>query len=242
MINIIQSEYVKYKRTFTRKLIIFAPLFTIMIALISPWQFFVNQVYNLWPAIFIPILIALFSSLVAIQEKKAGNYRNLLVHNISPARIWIGKIIVMCIHTLLATLFLIILTIIIFPIVSKENIPLIKIFTAGSIIWLTSLTIVPIQLWAATCKGIFASMSLGFLGLIIGVIVATKSYWVYVPWSYPTRLMCPLMGVGPNALPLKIGDPLLDNSVIPVGIIMSIISLLIFTCITALWFNKREVR
>ncbi len=242
MINIIESEYIKYKRTFTRKLIIIAPIFCILMALCMPWQMFVQQAYSLWAVSLIPIGIALLSTLAGMQEKKAGNYRNLLVHNISPARIWIGKIIVMSIHTLLSIMVLTAEIIIVFLIISKGSIPWVKILESSGIMMLTSIAIIPLQLWVATWGGIFGSTALGFLGLIAGVFAAAKSYWIYVPWSYATRLLCPTLEVGTNGVPLQAGDPFLNASVIPIGIIASIIVLVVFTCITALWFSRREVR
>lgn len=241
MINIIQSEYIKYKRTFTRKLIIIMPLFAIMMALLTPLQFFINQVYNLWAIIFIPIGIALQGTLAVMQEKKAGNCRNLLVHNISPARLWIGKIIVMSIHVLLSILVLTVESIVVFHIVSKEIIPWGRILESAGIMWLTSIVIIPLQLWVATWKGIFASMMFGFLGLGFGLFAVAKSYWIYIPWSYAARLMCPILGVGPNGVALEVGDSLLNPYVIPVGLMVSIIALVVFTISTALWFNKKEV-
>ncbi|UZQ82272.1 hypothetical protein [Thermoanaerobacter sp. RKWS2] len=80
MINIIKSESIKYKRTFTRRLILLAPLFFVIIALpqrffipenyLRPWQLLIDQVYNWWPVIFIPLGTALFATLVDLQEKK----------------------------------------------------------------------------------------------------------------------------------------------------------------------------
>jgi len=252
MINILKSESLKYRRTFTRRIVLLSPLFFIIIALVQvlfmpddfmwPWQLLLSMIYNWWPVIFIPIGIALFAALVALQEKKAGNYRNLRVHNISPAVIWTGKIALMAYHTLLATLILIVVTIISGLIAAGGEIPWAKIFAGGFILWLTSLAVIPLQLWAATWKGTFFSMAMGFAGFIIGVEAAPKEYWIYVPWSWPTRLMCPIIGVHPNGIPLEISDPLYNPSVIPTGVTVAIAALIIFTVITAVWFNKREVR
>ncbi|MGI6125331.1 MAG: lantibiotic immunity ABC transporter MutE/EpiE family permease subunit, partial [Planifilum sp.] len=63
-----------------------------------------------------------------------------------------------------------------------------------------------------------------------------------VPWSWPTRLMAPVVGVHPNGVPLDAGDPLLEPSVIPVGILLGITAFLLFTWITALWFKRKEMR
>lgn len=252
MINIIKSESLKYNRTFTRKLIVFAPLFFVLFALpqklfmpadyIRPWQLLIDLVYSWWPVIFIPLGIALFAALVESQEKKAGNYRSLRAHNISPSSIWVGKITGMAGHTLLATIVLIIAIIISGLVTAGGAIPWLKIFAGGFTIWLVSLSLIPIQLWAATWKGTFFSMAIGFLGLIAGVAAAAKSYWVYVPWSWATRLMCPIIGVHPNGTLLDASDPLKDSSVIPIGIILAIIVFIVSTILTAAWFSKREVK
>lgn len=252
MMNILQSEFLKYKRTFTRRLIVFAPLFFILLALpqklfmpgdyFRPWQLILDLIFNWWPVIFIPMGMALFATLTELQEKRAGNYRGLRTHDVSPARIWIAKVVVMGVHSLLATLVLIASTIISGLITGNGGIPWFEILAGGFTIWIVSLAIIPLQLWAAAWKGTFASMAMGFLGLLAGVMAATKPYWVYVPWSWPTRLMSPIIGVHPNGTLLETGSPLLAASAIPVGIVISIVTLVMFTFITAKWFSRREIR
>jgi len=251
MINILQSEFLKYKRTFTRRLILLAPVFFIIFALpqklfmpesyIRPWQLILDLVFNWWPVVFIPIGLALFAALTESQEKKAGNYRSLRARDISPARLWIAKVIIMGYHTLISTLVLIGSTVISGLITGGGSIPWFKIIAAGLTSWIVSLAIIPLQLWMATWKGTFASLAMGFFGLIAGVIAAPESYWIYIPWSWPTRLMSPIIGVHPNGTLLESTSPLMNASVIPQGIIISIVSLIILTFITAVWFNKREV-
>jgi len=251
MINILQSEFLKYKRTFTRRLILLAPMFFIIVALpqklfmpenyLRPWQLILDLVFNWWPVVFIPIGLALFAALMASQEKKAGNYRSLRVRDISPAHLWIAKIVIMGFHTLISTLVLIGATVISGLITGGGSIPWFKIVAGGFTTWIVSLAIIPLQLWMATWKGTFASIAMGFLGLIAGVVAAPESYWIYVPWSWPIRLMSPIIGVHPNGTLLESTSPLLNASVIPLGLIISIVSLIILTFITAVWFNKREV-
>ena len=251
MMNILQSEFLKYKRTFTRRLILLAPIFFIFMALpqklfmpadyLRPWQLILDLVFNWWPVIFIPMGLALFAALTAAQEKKAGNYRGLRVRDISPAHLWVAKIVIMGFHTLISTLVLIVTTVISGLITGSGSIPWFKIFTGGFATWIVSLAIIPLQLWMATWKGTSASIAMGFLGLIAGVVAAAGPYWIYVPWSWPTRLMSPIIGVHPNGTLLDPASPLLNASVIPKGIIISVVSLLIFTFITAVWFNRRQV-
>jgi len=250
--NGLQSELIKYKRTFTRKLIIFAPLFFVLQALpqklfmpagyLRPWQLITNLVFNWWPVIFLPLGIALFAALVDSQEKKAGNYRSLRSHNTSPFHIWINKVMAMAVHTLLATLVLTISLVLAGIFTAKGAIPWTEIISASIVAWVASLALIPIQLWAATWKGMFFSMAIGFAGMLVGAFAATKPYWIYVPWSWTTRLMCPVVGVHPNGLLLEAADPLRDVSVIPIGIGLSLVVFIVATMITAGWFNNREVK
>lgn len=252
MVNIIQAEYLKFRRTFTRRLAVLAPTFFILFALpqkflmppdyLRPWQLLLDLVYNWWPVLFIPVGMALLAAMTETQEKKAGNYRSLRAHNIAPAAIWIGKIIVMALHTLMATMVLIAAIVISGLITARGNIPWLTILAGGFTVWVVSLAIIPLQLWVATWKGTVASMIMGVLGLMADVVAAAKPYWLFVPWSWPTRLMCPIIGVHPNGVFLEPGDPLRDPAVIPVGISIALVTAVILTLITALWFNKREVR
>lgn len=71
--------------------------------------------------------------------------------------------------------------------------------------------------------------------------MASESYWMYIPWSWGMRLMCPIVGVHPNGVPLEKGSPLLDPSVIPMGIAISIVIFLLLSFATAFWFSRKEV-
>lgn len=251
MIGMIKSEYLKYKRTFSRRLIVSGPLFFILIALlqklfipdgfIKTWQLLLGQVYNWWSVVFIPMGTALFAAMVQLQEKKAGDYRNLHTRDISLPALWAAKVLVMAAHTGLATLVLIAAAVISGLFTAEGNIPWFKITAGGLAMWISSLDLIPLQLWVAVKKGAFASMAVGFLGLAAGVLAAPEPYWIFVPWSKPTRLMCPIIGVHPNGILLEPGDPLLNPSVILPGISAAIVSLIIFTALTAMWFNRREV-
>ncbi|PNT91338.1 lantibiotic immunity ABC transporter MutE/EpiE family permease subunit [Clostridium thermosuccinogenes] len=252
MMNILQSEFLKYKRTFTRRLILLAPMFFIFMALpqklfmpanyLRSWQLILDLVFNWWPVVFIPMGLALFAALTESQEKKAGSYRSLRARDVSPANLWVAKVVIMGFHTLISTLVLIGATVISGLITGDGSIPWFKIFAGGLTTWIVSLAIIPLQLWMAAWKGTFASMATGFLGLIAGVIASAGPYWLYVPWSWPTRLMCPIIGVHPNGTLLESTSSLLNASVIPKGILISLAALVIFTFITAVWFNNREVR
>ena len=172
--------------------------------------------------------------------KKAGNYRALRAHNVSPMTLWVNKIMAMAIYSLLSTLVLVVATIMAGLLSKSGLIPFGQIFIASFVCWLSSLVLIPIQLWAATRNGTFLSMGIGFVGMISGVISAPKIFWIAVPWSWATRLMCPIIGVHPSGVILEAGDSLLDTSVIPIGIVVSLIAFFVVTLLTSVWFDRRE--
>ncbi|MCC0632546.1 lantibiotic immunity ABC transporter MutE/EpiE family permease subunit [Clostridioides sp. ZZV15-6388] len=255
--NGLKSELLKYKRTFMGKLIVFIPIFfalysgitqsTIMKNPLSQssswsWDTLLALVFNTWPLVFLPLGMGLFATLVAGQERKAGNYRTLRAYNVSPMALWINKVMAMAVYTLLSTLVLIVATIISGLFLSEGAIPFGKIIAGGFVCWFVSLTLIPIQLWVATWKGTFSSMGIALVGMMVSVLTAIKSLWFAVPWSWAMRLMCPIVGVHPNGAILETGNPLLDSSVIPVGIIVSMVVFVVITVITGIWFNRREVK
>lgn len=250
--NGLPSELLKYKRTFTRKLIVLAPLFFVLQSLLQklfmpadylrPWQLITNLVFNWWPVIFLPLGMALFAVLVASQEKKAGNYRSLRAHNMAPFSLWVNKVAAMAVHAFLAALVLFISVVLAGLATAEGAVPWAEILMACLVSWLVSLALIPIQLWAATWKGMFFSMAVGFAGMVAGVLAAPKPYWFCLPWSWATRLMCPIIGVQPNGLLLEAADPLRNASVLPVGILLSLLVFIAATAVTAIWFSKREVK
>ena len=250
-----KSELLKYKRTFMWKLIVFCPVFFAAYALITQasfmknpmsgssswaWENLLALVFNWWPFLFLPLGYALFAALAASQEKRSGNYRSLRSHNVQPAFIWINKVAAMSLFSLLSTLVLAAATIIAGLLSGSGAVPIKHIAAACLICWVTSLALIPIQLWAATWKGIFLSMGIGFAGMAAGVLGAPLTLWIAIPWSWATRLMCPIIGIHPNGIILEPGHPLLNTSVIPEGIAVSLAVFLEGLLITALWFNRRE--
>lgn len=252
MSRLLKSEFLKYRRTLTRKLIFFSPLFFVLLALLQklfmpandlrPGELLIAMIYNWWPVLFVPIGMAIFASLIELQEKRAGNYRSLKARHISPVAIWVSKIFVMAIHLLFTTVILILATFLSGIIIAGGNIPLDNVFVAGFVVWITSLALIPLQLWVANGLGTVASIVMGVMGLVLGVIAAPSSYWIYIPWSWSTRLMSPIIGVHPNGTILEPTSPLHDSSVILIGIIISLTTTVIVSWMTAKWFYHREVQ
>ena len=78
MIAVIQSENLKYKHSFARKLVVFAPLFFALYGAITQmylpagtktsWEMLTSLIFNWWPFIFMPLGTADTAALCAFRK------------------------------------------------------------------------------------------------------------------------------------------------------------------------------
>jgi ABC-2 type transport system permease protein len=239
MIAMLKSEDLKYKRTFAKNIFYIAPIYILIYILgCSRYTFSISM--NTWSVFFMPFNIAILCSLVALREKKAGNYRTLKSKDIDLKKMWISKILVISYYTLLASLMVILYLLIIKLIHNSSLIPVGDLFLSTFVIWLTTLILIPICLFLSENFGSFSGIIITCIGIVGAALMAPESNWYLCPWSLNTRLMCPILKLRPNGLILENTSPLLDPSVIPVGIIVGIVGFIVLSLLTSLWFSKKE--
>ncbi|WP_019537258.1 lantibiotic immunity ABC transporter MutE/EpiE family permease subunit [Paenibacillus ginsengihumi] len=252
MLNLLQAEVLKSRRTFARKLVIGAPLFFVLYAIavkmlmpdgqLSTWEALLAMVFNWWSVLFVPLGTALLCALTEARERKSGAERSLRARPVSPRLLWLAKAAVLAGHTLLSSAMLVFSTLLAGLLIAEGPAPLGRILVASAAVWVLSTALIPLQLLAAAWKGTALSLLLGLAGLFAGVLSAPRPHWLAVPWSWPTRAMAPLIGVHPNGVPLPAGDPLFDRSVIPLAIGLALAFLAVSLLLTAICYARREVR
>ena len=249
MMQVLRAELLKYRRTFMVKLVVCIPLFFAVSSLVTTyllpmaynWNGILVLSFNWWPVTFLPLGYGLFAGMVAGQERKAGAYRALKAEEGAPQRIWLGKIGGMMVVSALSSLVLVAGDLVCG--VLQGNVPPVQVVAVAALLcWVTTWALIPLMLWMATLGGMLLSLVLGVVGAAAVVLLAPTKLWLYCPWSWATRLMCPVIGVHPNGTILPQGSPLFDAGVIPVGLGVSLAVFIVLTFFTAQWFARREVR
>lgn len=249
MMQVLRAELLKYRRTFMVKLVVCIPLFFAVYALATTyllpmaynWNGILVLSFNWWPVTFLPLGYGLFAGMVASQERKAGAYRVLKTEAGAPQRIWLGKIGGMMVVSALSSLVLVVGDLVCG--VLQGNVPPLQVVAVAALLcWVTTWALIPLMLWAASWGGMLLSLALGIAGMTAGVLLAPTKLWLCCPWSWATRLMCPVIGVHPNGTILPQGSPLFDVGVIPVGLGVSLTVFAVLSLLTAQWFARREVR
>lgn len=243
MLNCIISEHMKFKRTFIKKLAVIAPIILVLFWLIvNKGHYLESGSYSYFYTIIFPAILPLMCGGIINKDLKKLKDRAILSLPFDPAKSWVYKIIVGAWFSLLSCgIFFIAATIGAFTFGSQFSLlnGIISIF----LVFLTTLWQIPLSLFITDRIGMIISFLLNFIATTVGVVLAVKpSLWLIFPYAITSRLMCPVINVLPNSLPVPVHSPLKDSSVILPGVIVSIVLFIIISALTALWFKKREAR
>ncbi|MBC3798227.1 lantibiotic immunity ABC transporter MutE/EpiE family permease subunit [Acetobacterium tundrae] len=243
MINVIKAENLKAKRTFAKKMVFIAPLFMLLLAIISG-QYFVQNGYNWWYTMILPGFITLITALLNQNEEKKLKYRPVFALPISLKKIWLGKVTVTGIYVAVANIILLVGMIagkIFYN--TSSTISVTQMITATLILIIVSFWQIPWCLFLSKKFGIVTAILINVGGgIILGIAAAAKSFWWLCPYSWITRMMCPVLGILPNGTLAPVGDVMLNPNVIPLGVVLSMVFFVIVLGVTAWWFSRQEVK
>ncbi|MGD2405710.1 lantibiotic immunity ABC transporter MutE/EpiE family permease subunit [Bacillus velezensis] len=239
MIQYMQAEHLTSKRTFIRKLIILIPLLNTAFSFLLNAAYFMTGTFNWWAVIFMPLMIALMCGLSVKKEKKSANDRAVYSLPADLKSIWFSKISLIALYSLLSQIvFLVIMFLLglVFPAIAAVQL---KGIEASSLLWLSTLWEIPFCLWIARQFGFTAVILVNMIAaFVLGIVPASGSLWWLSPWSWSVRLMSPILGIHPNGIPLPANSGLLNGNVIIPAIILSILSFIAISFVSAVSFSK----
>lgn len=242
MVQYFAAENLKLKRTFTRKLVLLAPLATLLLtwALAAIW-FQVNA-FNWWYILLMPGFISLICALSDQKETKKLGYRGVLSLPVSLKKVWIAKNLTMIFYAALSNLVLLIGILL-----GGSSVPNPLPFGASCLgmllIFITSLWQIPLCLFLSRKIGMVGTVIIQVgVGDVLGILFATKSNWWLCPYSWTARMITPVLGILPNGTLAPSGDPLLNPSVVPIGIALSLVLFALLLLATTVWFPRQEAR
>ena len=251
MYSYFKSEALKMRHTFAERLIIIAPMFTILLALlIMPGMYFQVECYNWFYSLILPGMISLGCTLVATKDQKMKNM-GVISLPINLKKVWIAKILVCMVMIFIACFLLLLGTSAIGAITNYKNavrIPMLNGFLGVIVLVVTFMWQIPICMFIGSKLGMLPTLLINVGAYsVFAIMAATESYWWIVPYSIPSRLMCPILKILPNGLPaveesFTYKPELLSSSVVLPGVTITIILFLILTVITAKWYKGQEAK
>lgn len=240
-----QAENLKHKRSFTKILIVLAPLLTVLVSFFNPFWFLPNS-YNWWYILIYPGFLTLICTLIEHKDNGKLKYRAIASLPISKSKVWKAKIGIAGIYSCVGNLIFLLLNLLGgFAILTINKIPLtIGVWqaVAGTVcIVISSLWEIPLCLWLSKKMGIFVAVIVNTgLGSILGISMATTSLWILCPYSWMPHLMIFVLGILPNGELITVENTATTFWMIIFMLFFSLVWFVVLSFLTARWFEKRE--
>ncbi|WP_342563602.1 lantibiotic immunity ABC transporter MutE/EpiE family permease subunit [Paenibacillus sp. FSL R7-0345] len=242
MLTLISAERLKWRRTFIPQLLWVTPLFTLLLCgVLMGGRYFQTGAYNWWYTMLLPGALTLVCAL-AVQKDAKLQYRALLALPLRPQKLWSAKIAAVTGWLLAASLLF-------FAGISSggwlfgASIPLMNSAAGSLLIVITFLWQIPLCLFLAARFGLFTAVLINMALNIAGVVTFdTGGLWDFMPYTITFRLMCPVLHILPNGLPVPEGSPLRSTDTILRDVLASLVWFGSLFFLTARRFRRQEAK
>lgn len=224
--KLIKAESLKLRHTFGKALPVAAPLFTVLAAFLLTGGGRGNALpagtWNWWYTLLLPGMLAVLCYLGTGKDKKIRDYHlRMLPEDIDRCLIWK---IMYYILALTASNFLLFVGALLGGKLFGTTFGAWEGFCGFLLLSIASLWEVPFYLLLSARFGMAATV-LGCVVLSLGGVagLADTDFWWLCPSAVPSRLMCPVLGILPNGLPVPTDSSLRDCKIILPGIVISLL-------------------
>ena len=206
-----QAEQLKYRHTSVVAITLGMPMFTALLAFWLTSSYFSVDVYNWWYIGLYPGFLGILCSIIGKKDKQKKNY-TIWSLPCGMEQIWDAKILVGIKMSAVAvaglTLFSMMGQMLLESVGNlkmRQAIPIPAQILAGIVLWLTTLWEIPFCLLLAQKISTFLMLVI-HVGIysILSTSVSLKPWFALFPGAITSRLMCVVIKVMPNGLPLSL--------------------------------------
>ena len=241
MLKLVYAEHRKLAHTLGKKLPFLVPAFNLLLAFGltgGMGDFWTIGAWNWWYIMLLPGMMAIFCYLCVKKDKKIKYYHVFTLWD-APEKSWVAKIIYCTLGLLFSNLVIFLGTWVGRILCGTAVLPF-NGFVGACLLCITYAWCVPLFLFLSDRYGVFASVSAGIVLPMASVFtIADGNFWWIFPSSIPIRLMCPVLGILPNGLPVEQGSGMRNGSVILPGVILSVSWFLFLSVLTSVWFKGK---
>lgn len=238
MIRLLKAESLKYKGTSIKKMIFLVPLAAAVMAFFLMGNEFSEPLaLNIWYTLFLPFFIGYVASVFLAKERK-HLYHGLFNVVEDKKKIWFGKNLYAVWVVMLSNLVMALIGVA-FNLFLGGNVEAKEVLLGMGVLTLVTMWQVPFfMLISRKLNFIVTTFICVVLNLAGGIGFAAKLWWM--PFATPTRLMCPLLRIYPNAMLIEDGSSLLDKSVVVPGVGICLGMFIAVLLVTSVMFKREE--
>lgn len=235
----LRSENLKYKRSFSRKLIFLVPIITAFVAVIfGGIGNFQAQTIYWWYTFLLPGTVAIYCSLSEKKEKSV-RYQTFYTLSIDLEKAWYARVFVIAWYMLLTGIILVL------PAVSMRiwapaicQISTEKLLLASICIVVMSLWQIPILLFLNKRMGILFPLIINCMLPLAISPLSNTNLWFLIPYSWLSKSMKRIIGLDVNGTMMAVSST--DSFDFAIGLLLSVLMFMITVMITAKKFKEAE--
>lgn len=241
MMNYLKAEMLKYKHSFSNKILVIAPICTALFAwVIGSFTGYQYMTLYWWYAFLLPGEIAILCYLANQKEERAGKYYSVFSMPIHLEKFWFCKNLVLIEKVLIGALILslfICISNVIAPAIAVYT-PL-QVFIGSILINYASIWQIPFCLFLAKKIGMFVVIFINtLLGIFLPPFVGSTGLWFLFPHCLSAKLAEPLMGIELNGTLTPHID--MSLSIILIVLVLTSVLFIVLSALSAKWFSKQE--
>ena len=237
MFRIVRSELLKMRHTFSLKLVILAPLLTLLLAYLLSGSYVQLSAYNWWYSMILPLVVSLCSASMIVREKKTG-MQNIVCLPVRFDKIWLGKTMAFVILLFAANLLLWILTTAV-GFATKVTVSPIDGLIGCMLLFLTYIWQIPFIMLLVNFVGYIPTVLVSLAAnMILSAVGAEAEWFLFVPYAIPTRIVYPFFKMHANGIPLESGSPLLSGEYVLPALMISLMFALVVFGISSKLFSR----
>lgn len=239
MINYINSERLKHKRTFYKKLVFLMPVVCVLTAFFLMAGNYVQSAgYNWWYMLFLPFTFIYIGAVMVNREKKY-NFHGMFTLADDKKKLWYAKVVtgtvILAETCVILGVFMSLCTLVISPEISLAENAKATVLLMLSFAWQ-----IPLFMYITLKSNLFLSVVAGvFLNFGIPVFCTEGSLW-WIPFAIPAKLMCYAIRVRPNGLVIPQTESLCSAAEVAMGIVICVVLYVGMTMVTAKLFERQE--
>lgn len=246
VLNILQAEFLKTKRSALRRIALTSPLVLAILALIQQGFFSLN-LFNWYYVAFLPATFALISGIAVNIDSGKRGMRAICCLPIRQEKIWLAKLTIASSYAFCSCLLLSIAVVFVPEILSLLGAEQVKPLNIGMIatgilvMFFTTLWQIPFCFILAKKLGLVFTAVMNLLVSVSGVLLALEPFWFLCPWAWVNRCMVSIVGVLPNGLPVEQVNYSEPENVLS-ALVLSLILTTILIFLATKIFAKSEAR
>lgn len=251
----IESEILKTKRSFVRKMLVLMPVVTVLLTWFMNGNYAQELAYNCWYLLFLPFTESYVCGYLISADRKK-NFHGLWgimqeKQKTGYAKMVVGSLLVMSTNAVFVVLIALVGVMTEGRLVQETGdvveygISLGDNLLAGVLLTVIFAWQIPLFLWITIKTNTIVSVGLSvFCNFVIACLCATESFW-WIPFAIPARLMCHVLGILPNGLMVEEGTykGVLEGGfpIVFCGVMITIVLCVVMTGVLGKAFDRQEV-